>query len=78
MSAKRAEVDRARNPNLPVQESDPYNMPATAFEHPGPFDVIEMLGPDGEWIIARVSRHPPPKVKRALLRFQGPWKRPNR
>lgn len=78
MSARIAPLDGASNPNLPIRDIKPSTVRATAFEHPGPFDVIEMLGPEGEWIIARVPRHPPPKVKQAILRFRGPWKQSSR
>ncbi len=76
MSRRVIPINGAPNPNLPIRDSKPSSVPATAFQHPGPFDVIEMLGPDGEWIIARVPRHRPPKAKQAILRFRGPWKQP--
>ena len=71
----RLPVDGVRSPNLPVRNGFSPDDDATGFHHQGPFDVIEMLGPDGDWVIARVPRHPSPKVRRANLRFRDPWKR---
>lgn len=65
-------IEGAPNPDLPTRDSKPSLVRATAFQHPGPFDVIEIRGPDGECIIARVPRHPSPKVKRAILPFRQP------
>ena len=45
----RVSVDSVPNPSLPVRDISPSDGHTTAFQHPGPFDVIEMLGPDAEW-----------------------------
>ena len=64
-------LDGDLNPNLPVRPHIP-----TRRERPyrGPFDILWTEDERGRWVRAKVQRQQSPQLKRAVLRFRGPWK----
>jgi hypothetical protein len=68
-------MDGVPNPNLPLRPQFPIK---ASYQPPyrGPWDVVWTEGPDGELVRVKAQRDVSPAVKRATLRFRGPWKRP--
>jgi hypothetical protein len=64
-------LDGEPNPNLPFRAHTPAHR-----ERPyrGPFDFVWTEDERGRWVRAKVRRQQSPRLKRALLRFRGPWK----
>jgi hypothetical protein len=69
-------VDGRANSNLPVRETVAPKTRLDECHFTGPFDLVEMEGPNGEWVVAQAPRRTSPSTKRAISRFQGPWKNP--
>ena len=75
MLPKLLPMDGVPNPNLPLRAQFPIK---DRYESPyrGPWDVVWTEDERGRPIRSKVRRHSSPRVKRAQLRFRGPWKRP--
>jgi hypothetical protein len=69
------QMDGLPNPNLPLRSKFPIKKQYEPA-YRGPWDVVWTEGPNGEFVRVNARRHTSPRIKRATLRFRGPWKRP--
>jgi hypothetical protein len=64
-------MDGQNNPNLPLRAKFPRK-PYAPYN--GPWDAVWTEDENGRWVKMKTQRLTAPRLKRALRRFQGPWK----